>query len=76
MDRDVLNREAVVAESRRFVMIRKDVTVRTAEVDTLYRQYGVVAPPAFVFIPPGGEHRTVNRALEPDTFLRLMRAVR
>jgi len=76
MDSDVLNQEPVVAESRRFVMIRADVTVHTARVDELYRKYGIVGPPAFVFVRTSGEHSTVNQKLDLDTFLKLMQATR
>jgi thiol:disulfide interchange protein len=66
----------VVVESSRFVMIRLDVTVRSAKVDALCRKYGIVGPPAFVFVRASGEHSTVNQKLDLDTFLKLMRAVR
>ena len=76
MDREVLGKPAVVAESKRFVMIKRDVTVHGPRVDELYRQYGVVAPPAFVFVESNGRQHTLNRKLKLDTFLRVMRATR
>ena len=76
MDREVFSRPAVVEESRRFVMIRADVTVHTGTVDGLYAKYGVAAPPAFVFVRRDAPHATVNRKLDLDTFLKLMRAVK
>jgi thiol:disulfide interchange protein DsbD len=76
MDRDVLSREAVIADSERLVMIRVDVTVQTPTVDELYKKYGIVGPPAFVFVRTNGEHSTVNHTLELEPFLRLMRAAR
>jgi len=76
MDREVLSQEAVAAESGRFVMIRVDVTVQTPAVEELYRKYGIVGPPAFVFVRTNGEHATVNQTVDGGTFLRLMRAAR
>lgn len=76
MDREVFSKGSVIAESRRFVMIKRDVTIRNARVDALYRRYRVQVPPAFVFVQPGGRHETVNRKLDLDAFLALMRATR
>ena len=74
MDREVFATDAVVAESRRFVMVKLDATVQTDAVGETYRRYGIVAPPAFVFVRSDGTHETVNGKIDLETFLKLMRA--
>ena len=76
VDREVFSMGDFAAESRRFVMIRLDVTVQTPAVADAYKRFGIVGPPAFVFIPSTGSPVTVNGKRDHDTILQLMKATR
>ena len=76
MDVRVFADADVIAESRRFVMIKVDMTRRTEETDRLQERFGVHAPPTFVFVRPDGSHRTEAGAQDKQAFLREMRRLR
>ncbi|MHC4480296.1 MAG: protein-disulfide reductase DsbD family protein, partial [Planctomycetota bacterium] len=66
----------VVAESRRFVCARIDVSRPDAPaVQALLEEYGVRGVPATVLIGPAGRRRSHSGYLDPDDVLRFMRSL-
>ena len=69
----------VIAESKRFVMIKIDATSLSDEVQAVQDRYGVPGLPAVIFVEPGGARRADLRSdgfIPPGEMLRRMKAVR
>lgn len=75
MDSRTFNQPEVIAASRRFVMLRADLTRRSDPVDAFYKKYGVKGVPTIIFLKPDGTEITELRGTgfeATDAFLGKM----
>lgn len=77
MDRLTFSRPGVIALSRKFVMLKADLTSnKDAGVGEFYRRYGIRGVPTFIFLKPEGTEILELRGTgfeSPDVFLAKMK---
>ena len=79
LDKFTYTDKKVIEELNHFVTIKIDATKNTAEVQELFKKYGIIGLPAVIFIDKKGNflhNFTISGFLKPEEFLKVINQIK